>query len=103
MAGYMLLGATWLIMKTEGALQDRIGKLGAACGMASEFGLERSCHVGGKLLGRRAPGENAREQRILLILPGFSHSGTGTVCLIQSGAKILRDHLLCIGPLAVAE
>ena len=52
---------------------------------------------------RGALGENAREQRILLILPGFSRLGTGAVSLTQSDAKILCDRSLCIGPLAFAE
>ena len=35
MAGYMLLGATWLIMKTEGALQDRMRSRAWILGLAT--------------------------------------------------------------------
>lgn len=34
-SGYALLGATWLIMKTEGAFQDRVRRMSAALGIAT--------------------------------------------------------------------
>ena len=81
-AGYCLLGATWLVLKTEGPLQERVRRLAVWCGLATLAGIG--------LFSLWTPFLQANYMEKWFSWPALAYTAPVPVLVLATGAMLFR-------------